>query len=355
MQELKKLRDEGLVRYLGFSIECQNEVMHELIACGEFDVMQIEYNFLFQHPYDPYFHCGSLYDAEAQNLGIVNMRTATSGIFQKWIRLVNPENTFDYNAALIQFVLSNPLVDVSLLGMRDVEIVEKNVATCNDLTGGSTSPRSTSAIRKPRKGRGRAMNRFTILTLGCFSRNRYWGEEDAKSYRRALCTSTLIETPQGARILVDPAVSGAALAQVLDERCGLRPEAVDYVYVTHRTGTTTWAWRTCPGPCGSRRRATPGRSAGPCRSTRSGSLTRGGDRDGNPGAPAAGAHPGPCRAALCERGRDGRRRRGQRDDAGLLQGPQGYYNSADFAASARSIDLLMEKADIVVPGHGNYF
>ena len=48
LQELKKLRDEGLVRYLGFSIECQNEVMHELIACGEFDVMQIEYNFLFQ-------------------------------------------------------------------------------------------------------------------------------------------------------------------------------------------------------------------------------------------------------------------------------------------------------------------
>ena len=34
---------------------------------------------------------------------------------------------------------------------------------------------------------------------------------------------------------------------------------------------------------------------------------------------------------------------------------RGYYNSADFAASARSIDLLMEKADIVVPGHGNYF
>lgn len=97
--------------------------------------MQIEYNFLFQHPYDPYFHCGSLYDAEAQKLGIVNMRTATSGIFQKWIRLVNPENTFDYNAALIQFVLSNPLVDVSLLGMRDAEIVEKNVATCNDLSG----------------------------------------------------------------------------------------------------------------------------------------------------------------------------------------------------------------------------
>ena len=48
------------------------------------------------------------------------------------------------------------------------------------------------------------MNRFTILTLGCFSRNRYWGEEDAKSYRRALCTSTLIET---ARYCEDTSVS----------------------------------------------------------------------------------------------------------------------------------------------------
>ena len=109
------------------------------------------------------------------------------------------------------------------------------------------------------------MNRFTILTLGCFSRNRYWGEEDAKSYRRALCTSTLIETPQGARILVDPAVSGAALAQVLDERCGLRPEAVDYVYVTHRHGDhyvgmadlPRAVWLAAPGDAGESRRARP--------------------------------------------------------------------------------------------------
>lgn len=135
LEELKKAKDEGLVKHLGFSIECQNEVLYELIRCQEFDVMQIEYNLLFQHPYDPFFHCGSLYDAEEAKLGIVNMRTVTSGIFQKWLGWVNPGNTFDYNAALIQFVLSNPLIDVSLLGMRDVDIVEKNVATCNDLSG----------------------------------------------------------------------------------------------------------------------------------------------------------------------------------------------------------------------------
>ncbi len=135
LEELIKAKEEGLVKYLGFSVECQNEVMYEMIRCKEFDVMQSEYNFLFQHPYDPFFHSGSLYDAEEEALGIVNMRTVTSGIFQKWMNMVNPKNEFDYNGALVQFVLSNPLIDVSLLGMRDVDIVEKNVATCDDLSG----------------------------------------------------------------------------------------------------------------------------------------------------------------------------------------------------------------------------
>lgn len=200
------------------------------------------------------------------------------------------------------------------------------------------------------------MNRFTILTLGCFSRNRYWGEEDAKSYRRALCTSTLIETSQGARILVDPAVSGAALAQVLDERCGLRPEAVDYVYVTHRHGDhyagmadlPRAVWLAAPGDAGEIRRALPQHA----------------DRIFAAGAeivpgvqvlPLPGHTPG--LAGLLFASEDGMVAVAgdsvmTRD---FFKDRRGYYNSADFAASARSIDLLMEKADIVVPGHGNYF
>lgn len=200
------------------------------------------------------------------------------------------------------------------------------------------------------------MNRFTILTLGCFSRNRYWGEEDAKSYRRALCTSTLIETTQGARILVDPAVSGAALAQVLDERCGLRPEAVDYVYVTHRHGDhyvgmadlPRAVWLAAPGDAGEIRRALPQHAK---RIFAAGAEIV-------PGVqvlPLPGHTPG--LAGLLFASEDGMVAVAgdsvmTRD---FFKDRRGYYNSADFAASARSIDLLMEKADIVVPGHGNYF
>jgi aryl-alcohol dehydrogenase-like predicted oxidoreductase len=63
------------------------------------------------------------------------MRTVTSGLFQRWVKWVNPANTFDYTPALLQFVLSNPLVDVALVGMRDVEIVEANAAIVEDLAG----------------------------------------------------------------------------------------------------------------------------------------------------------------------------------------------------------------------------
>lgn len=200
------------------------------------------------------------------------------------------------------------------------------------------------------------MNRFTILTLGCFSRNRYWGEEDAKSYRRALCTSTLIETPQGARILVDPAVSGAALAQVLDERCGLRPEAVDYVYVTHRhgdhyagmTNLPRAVWLAAPGDAGEIRRALPQHAK---RIFAAGAEIVTGIQV----LPLPGHTPG--LAGLLFASEDGMVAVAgdsvmTRD---FFKDRRGYYNSADFAASARSIDLLMEKADIVVPGHGNYF
>ena len=72
---------------------------------------------------------------EAQKMGIVTMRTVTSGLFQRWVQWANPENMFDYTPALLQFVLSNPMVDVALVGMRDIDIVQTNVSICEDLSG----------------------------------------------------------------------------------------------------------------------------------------------------------------------------------------------------------------------------
>jgi hypothetical protein len=135
VEDLEALRDEGLIRYIGFTSEDTNDSVYRLIRSGRFDAMQMCYNFIYQHPYEPIRPFGSILEADRAGMGVVTMRSMTSGTLQNWIQMVNPDNTFDYNTALLQFVLSNPLVDVALVGMRDVAIVEQNVAIAEDLDG----------------------------------------------------------------------------------------------------------------------------------------------------------------------------------------------------------------------------
>jgi len=130
-----RLRDEGLVKWIGFTSEDQNPAMYRLVRSGRFDMMQTCYNFIFQHPYDPVRKSGGIYEAKKMDMGITTMRPATSMIFQKWIQKVNPNNTFDYTGPLLQFVLSNPLIDVVLIGMRSVKRVLQNVEIYNNTSG----------------------------------------------------------------------------------------------------------------------------------------------------------------------------------------------------------------------------
>jgi len=135
LEAMQEVKNSGLVKHIGFTTEDNNDVVYHLIHCGQFDMIQLCYNFIFQHPFEPSRPFGSLLAAEAQRMGIVTMRAPTSGTFQRWIKMVNPANTFDYTRPLIQFVLSNPLVDVALVGMRTANRVIENVDICNDLAG----------------------------------------------------------------------------------------------------------------------------------------------------------------------------------------------------------------------------
>lgn len=135
LDELERLKAEGLTRFIGFTTEDNNPPFYRLMATGRFDVVQMCYNFAFQHPYDAARPAGSLLEAAAQGLGVITMRTLTAGLLQKWVQAVNPANTFDYSPALLQYVLSNPLVNVALVGMRTPKEVEKNVAIVNDTSG----------------------------------------------------------------------------------------------------------------------------------------------------------------------------------------------------------------------------
>jgi len=135
LDALDRAKDEGLVGHIGFTVECQNEALYYFLRTGRLETIQVEYNLLYQHPYDPNWKCGSLFDAKQRSMGTITMRTLTSGVFQRWMRHIRPDDDYDYSGALLQFVLSSPLVDVALCGMRDAAEVEKNVCVCNDLTG----------------------------------------------------------------------------------------------------------------------------------------------------------------------------------------------------------------------------
>ena len=135
LEQMMKLKQEGLIRAIGFTTEDNNSAVYRLIASGHFDVIQLCYNLLYQHPAEFTRPFGTIFEADAQEMGIVTMRTVTSGLFQRWVQWANPGNTFDYTPALLQFVLSNPLVDVALVGMRDVDIVQANVSICEDIAG----------------------------------------------------------------------------------------------------------------------------------------------------------------------------------------------------------------------------
>jgi aryl-alcohol dehydrogenase-like predicted oxidoreductase len=135
LEQLEELKKSGMIRWIGFTSEDNNEALYRFVESGRFDAMQIQYNLISQHPFIPARPFGSLYEADKRKMGIAVMRSPTSGSFQKWVQMVNPANSFDYTRALIQFVLSNPLVDVALIGMRSPERVAQNVAICDDMAG----------------------------------------------------------------------------------------------------------------------------------------------------------------------------------------------------------------------------
>lgn len=135
LEAMEDLKRQGLVKHVGFTSEDNNDGIYNLMRSGRFDEIQMCYNFIFQHGYEPSRPFGSLLEAEKMKMGIVTMRAPTSGTFQRWIQMVNPANTFDYTRALIQFVLSNPYVDVALIGMRTAKRVIENVDIVNDVAG----------------------------------------------------------------------------------------------------------------------------------------------------------------------------------------------------------------------------
>lgn len=71
---------------------------------------------------------------------------------------------------------------------------------------------------------------WRLLNVGTLSQNRLWGEKEKR--RIPYCTMTVLQAG-GVVILVDPTRPPAEMPRYLDDACGLSPKQVDIVFLTH--------------------------------------------------------------------------------------------------------------------------
>ncbi len=227
-----------------------------------------------------------------------------------------------------------------------------SVATGPSVRGAAVG---TSSLPAAKSGKDSKVRRWDVITIGNLSRNRYWGEPDAKGVRSAICTCTLVQG-DGFRLVVDPSLSDAeAMAKELDRRTGLKPPDITAAFITHEHGDH-WSglahfpearWLAAPdvatalnktGKLAKRVEPATGRLfevieilPTPGHTLSHHSLLF--DCGGLPVILAGDA------VATRDFWRERR----------------GYFNCVDFELSAKSMDKIAGLAELIVPGHDNYF
>ena len=135
LEAFLRLKEEGQVRIIGFATEGPTGGAEQLVATGAFDTMQVRYNLTCQHPSDYDTSEGIMCQAGAQGMGIILMRPMSSGIFQKLMaRAFLEVDTMKVGRLLLNYVLSDPHVDIALVGLRDPRFVEINSAISDDVS-----------------------------------------------------------------------------------------------------------------------------------------------------------------------------------------------------------------------------
>ena len=207
--------------------------------------------------------------------------------------------------------------------------------------------------------------RWAVLTIGHLSRNRFWGEDDSRGRRGPLCTSVLIRSGE-AVILVDPSLPPADMPGLLDRRAGLTPDAVTHVFLTHFHGDHRFGLEAFPDvpwlmPDAEIALVRENSASGSAESDLLERITPVAAEGGIVAPGIETRHlPGHTAglAGLAFTDADGFRVLVAADSAmtrDFFNARAGYFNSSDFDAVAASIDRLRREADIIVPGHDNFF
>ncbi|MBM3214331.1 aldo/keto reductase [Candidatus Poribacteria bacterium] len=130
-----RLRDEGKVRFFGFSADGPSAGVERMIASDEFDMIQTQYSLMYQSTSDGFTGEGIIPQAIEMGMGVATMRSTTSGTFGRLLAATGGSirHGGDVEAFLLNYVLSNPFVHVALLSLQSREDVDRACRVSDDL------------------------------------------------------------------------------------------------------------------------------------------------------------------------------------------------------------------------------
>ncbi len=120
-----RVKDEGLVRHVGFSSHDLPAHVLQLVDTGLFECILLQYNLM-----DPKW-ADCIDHAHAKGLGVSVMGPVGGGRLAQPIPAIQallPRPGLPTHRLALRFVLSNPAVDVTVSGMQEVAFLEENVA-----------------------------------------------------------------------------------------------------------------------------------------------------------------------------------------------------------------------------------
>jgi glyoxylase-like metal-dependent hydrolase (beta-lactamase superfamily II) len=197
--------------------------------------------------------------------------------------------------------------------------------------------------------------RWSVITIGNLSRNRYWGESDAKGLRSAICTCTLI-SGHGFQLLMDPSLANKdEMAKELDRRTGRKLDDVTAVFISHEhpdhyAGLEHFpkaAWFAAPPIAqmlnGAKTFTRPLESAPSKLFDTIEVMATPGHSPGHHSLRFTSEEHRVVAAADAVMTRD------------FFLARTGYFASSDLTQASRTVEMLAHAADIIIPGHDNYF
>lgn len=134
--ELNKLREEGYIRYIGFSFHDEYDVFEQIITSYPWDFCQIQYNYL-----DRDIQAGDkgVALAEKLNIPIIIMEPLKGGNLSSFAPNINElfyklDKNKSISSYAFRFLYSKKIIKVILSGMSTLEQVIDNVNTFSNIT-----------------------------------------------------------------------------------------------------------------------------------------------------------------------------------------------------------------------------